>query len=41
MQHIMRGYRGMSVLVTVNGDRMLYAVTLALALVAGAFVGSF
>ncbi|MCR9146422.1 MAG: hypothetical protein NXH74_04405 [Rhodobacteraceae bacterium] len=41
MQHIMSGYRGMTVLMTLNLDRMLFLATLALALWAGAFIGSF
>lgn len=41
MQHFMRGYRGMTVLMTLNWDRILFLVTLALALWAGAFISSF
>lgn len=41
MQHIMRGYRGMTVLMNLNWDRMLFLTALALALWAGAFIGSF
>lgn len=40
MQHIMRGYRGLTVLVNVNWDRIIYLATIVLALLAGAFVGS-
>lgn len=41
MQHIMRGYRGMTVLMNLNWDRMLFLTALAPALWAGAFIGSF
>lgn len=40
MQHIMSGYRGMTLLVNLNWDRILYLATIAVALLAGAFVGS-
>ncbi|MEL6120886.1 MAG: hypothetical protein AAGL92_07980 [Pseudomonadota bacterium] len=40
MQHIANGYRGLSLLVDVNWDRLVYLGTIALALAAGAFVGS-
>ncbi|MEL7011664.1 MAG: hypothetical protein AAFO72_00125 [Pseudomonadota bacterium] len=40
MQLIANGYRGLSILVDVNWDRMVYIGTIALALAAGAFVGS-
>ncbi|WP_280952578.1 hypothetical protein [Roseovarius aestuariivivens] len=40
MQHIENGYRGMTVLVDLNWDRMLYLATIAVALWAGAYVGS-
>lgn len=40
MQQIMSGYRGMTLLVNLNWDRMLYLATIAVALMAGAFVGS-
>ncbi len=40
MQHVLDGYRGMTVLMTLNWDRLLYLATIAGALCAGAFVGS-
>ncbi|MBZ0123986.1 MAG: hypothetical protein K8F31_08900 [Roseovarius sp.] len=40
MQQIVRGYRGLSLLVDVNWDRILYLATIAFALMAGAFIGS-
>lgn len=40
MQHIMSGYRGLSLLFNLNWDRILYLVTIALALLAGGFLGS-
>ncbi|MFN3210720.1 MAG: hypothetical protein ACE369_17290 [Roseovarius sp.] len=40
MQHVLNGYRGMTLLVNLNGDRLLYLATIAAALWAGAFVGS-
>ena len=40
MQQIVSGYRGLSLLVDVNWDRILYLVTIAVALFAGAFIGS-
>lgn len=40
MQTIVRGYRGLSVLVNVNWDRIIYLATIVVALLAGAFVGS-
>ena len=40
MQQIVRGYRGLSVLVNVNWDRILYIGAIAVALTLGAFVGS-
>lgn len=40
MQHIANGYRGLSLLVDVNWDRLVYLGTIALALAAGALVGS-
>lgn len=41
MQQIGNGYQGLSVLFSLNCDRIIYLTTLALALLAGAFVGSF
>lgn len=40
MQQIVTGYRGLSLLVNVNQDRILYLATIAVALAAGAFIGS-
>lgn len=41
MQTLTRGYRGLSVLMDLNWDRALYLLTIAVALGAGSFVGSF
>ncbi|GGO52740.1 hypothetical protein SAMN05444398_101218 [Roseovarius pacificus] len=41
MQHIVSGYRGMSLLFDLNWDRIMYIGTIALGLLAGGFVGSF
>lgn len=40
MQQALQGYRGLSLLMNLNWDRLLYAGTLAVALSLGAFVGS-
>ncbi|MEM7597453.1 MAG: hypothetical protein AAF382_07115 [Pseudomonadota bacterium] len=40
MHHIANGYRGLTILVDVNWDRIVYLGTIVLALAAGAFVGS-
>ena len=40
MQTIQTGYRGLSLLMMLNSDRLLYAATLAVALAAGAYIGS-
>ncbi|RKT34187.1 hypothetical protein BXY70_0194 [Roseovarius halotolerans] len=40
MQHIVSGYRGLSLLVNLNWDRILYLVTILVALLAGGFIGS-
>ena len=40
MDMIQEGYRGLSLLVNVNWDRLIYFATIAAALMAGAFVGS-
>lgn len=40
MQQIVSGYRGLSLLVNINWDRLLYLATIAVALMAGAFIGS-
>ncbi len=40
MQTITTGYRGLTLLVDLNWDRLLYLATIAAALGAGAFIGS-
>ncbi|WP_368188007.1 hypothetical protein [Aestuariibius sp. HNIBRBA575] len=40
MTALAHGYRGMSLLVTINWDRLLYAGTIIAALWAGAYLGS-
>ncbi|WP_281278382.1 hypothetical protein [Sulfitobacter sabulilitoris] len=40
MQTIQNSYRGLSLLMDLNWDLALYLCTIALALLAGAFVGS-
>ncbi|GAA6175491.1 hypothetical protein [Sulfitobacter pacificus] len=40
MQAIQSSYRGLSLLMALNWDRVLYVGTIALALVAGAYLGS-
>lgn len=40
MQHIESGYRGLRLVFGLNSDRLLYGATLALALCAGAWLGS-
>lgn len=40
MQAIQNSYRGLSLLVDVNWDRILYPITIVAALFAGAFFGS-
>ncbi|MEL6806846.1 MAG: hypothetical protein ABJ263_06620 [Tateyamaria sp.] len=40
MQTIQSGYRGLSLIMTLNWDRVLYVATLATALAAGAWLGS-
>jgi len=40
MQQIANGYHGLGVLVTVNWDRLFYIGAIALALLAGAWLGS-
>ena len=39
MQTLTDGYRGLSLLMTLNADRVLYTLTLAAALGAGAWLG--
>ena len=40
MQHIQQGYRGFTLLLDLNWDRLFYVGTIVLALGAGAYVGS-
>ncbi|WP_306114085.1 MULTISPECIES: hypothetical protein [unclassified Roseovarius] len=40
MQHIARGYRGLSLLFNLNWDRLVYLATILVALMLGGFVGS-
>lgn len=40
MQAIQTSYRGLSLLMDMNWDLVLYVATIALALAAGAYVGS-
>lgn len=40
MEHIQQSYRGLSLLVDVNWDRLFYIGTIILALGAGSFIGS-
>ncbi|MEO3414238.1 hypothetical protein AAFO92_06240 [Roseovarius sp. CAU 1744] len=40
MQHIMHGYRGLSLLFNLNWDRLVYLATILVALMLGGFVGS-
>ena len=39
MQTLQSGYRGLSLLMLLNSDRVLYAATLIAALLAGAWLG--
>ncbi|WP_258523639.1 hypothetical protein [Roseovarius sp. TE539] len=40
MQHIIGGYRGLSLLFNLNMDLIVYISTIVIALLAGAFIGS-
>lgn len=40
MQTIQEGYRGLSLLVDINWDRLFYFGTILVGLLAGAFLGS-
>lgn len=40
MQTIQEGYRGLSLLMSLNWDRALYVCTIVFALMFGAFLGS-
>ncbi len=39
MQHVMNGYRGLSLLVSLNADRIFSIGTVIVGLLAGAFLG--
>ncbi|MFC2967615.1 hypothetical protein [Acidimangrovimonas pyrenivorans] len=39
MQHIHDGYRGLSLLVNLNADRLFFIGTIVVGLLAGAFLG--
>ncbi len=41
MQTLTKGYRGLSLLMDLNWDLVLYVCTIAVALAAGAFLGTF
>jgi len=41
MDAIQNSYRGLTLLVDINWDRLLYLATIAAALLSGAFIGSF
>ena len=41
MQTINAGYRSMSLLVSINWDRLLYVATIVFALFFGAYMGTF
>lgn len=41
MTTLVDGYRGLSLLMAINSDRMIYLATVALALVAGGYLGTF
>lgn len=41
MQTLQAGYRGMTLLVAINWDRMLYICTIVFALFFGAYLGAF
>ncbi|GKY87617.1 hypothetical protein [Sinisalibacter aestuarii] len=40
MEQIEHSYRGLSLLMNLNWDRLLYGATIAFALAAGAYVGT-
>lgn len=40
MQTLQQSYRGLSLVMELNWDRILYLVTIAFALMAGAYLGS-
>lgn len=40
MDTVREGYRGLALILNINWDRILYPATIALALFAGAYLGS-
>ena len=40
MEHFQQGYRGLSLLMEINWDRLLYVGTIAFALGAGGWIGT-
>ncbi len=40
MEHIQQGYRGFTLLIDLNWDRLLYIATIGFALAVGAYLGS-
>ncbi len=40
MQTLQQSYRGLSLMIQLNSDRILYLLTIAFALMAGAYLGS-
>ena len=40
MEHVQQGYRSLSLLMVLNWDRLLYIGTIAVALGAGAWIGT-
>jgi len=40
MHVLQQSYRGLSLMVEINADRILYLLTIAFALMAGAYLGS-
>ncbi len=40
MEHIAQGYRGFTLLIDLNWDRLLYGATIAVALGIGGYLGS-
>jgi hypothetical protein len=40
MQTLQQSYRGLSLVMELNWDRLIYLVTIAFALMAGAYLGS-
>lgn len=40
MQTLQQSYRGLSLVMSLNWDRLLYLLTIAFALMAGAYLGS-